>query len=91
MWLGMEESFVAGSFDFIIRGIDLDPDKDISNNNPGCPPNEYILKWAEKFDLYEHLLEVIFGELENDYEFRPQVEPTDFQKYIPVLKSVEKE
>jgi len=65
--------------------------KDISNNNPGCPPLEYISKWAEKFDLYEDLLELIFSELKNDYEFRPQVEPTDFQKYIPVLKSVEKE
>ncbi|PEQ83680.1 hypothetical protein CN481_23855 [Bacillus sp. AFS006103] len=27
MCLAMEESFVVGSFDFIIRGIDLDPDE----------------------------------------------------------------
>ncbi|TDK61809.1 hypothetical protein E2K98_13070 [Bacillus salipaludis] len=65
--------------------------KDISNNNPGFPPLEDISKWAEKFDLYEDLLRSIFGVLENDDHFRPQVEPTDFKKYLPVSKSVEKE
>jgi len=65
--------------------------KDISNNNPGFPPLEDISKWAEKYNLYEDLLKSIFGVLENDEHFRPQVEPTNFQKYIPVLKSVEKE
>jgi hypothetical protein len=65
--------------------------KDTSNNNPGFPPLEDISKWAEKYDLYEDLLRSIFGVLRNDDHFRPQVEPTNFQKYIPVLKSVEKE
>ena len=63
----------------------------MSNNNPGFPPLEDISKWAEKFDLYEDLLKSIFGALRNDKHFRPQLEPTNFQKYIPVLKSVEKE
>lgn len=65
--------------------------KEISNNNPGFPPLEDISKWAEKFNLYEDLLRSLFGLLENDYHFRPQVEPIDFQKYLPVSKSVEKE
>jgi hypothetical protein len=65
--------------------------KDRSNNNPGFPPLEDISKWAEKYDLYEDLLRSIFGVLINDDHFRPQVEPTNFQKFIPVLKSVEKE
>ncbi|WP_336750245.1 hypothetical protein [Bacillus altitudinis] len=65
--------------------------KDISNNNPGFPPLEDISKWAEKFDLYEDLLRSIFGVLKNDDYFRPQIEPTDFQRYLPVSKSVEKE
>jgi hypothetical protein len=61
--------------------------KDISNNNPGFPPLENISRWAEKYGLYEDLLRSLFGVLENDEFFRPQVEPTDFQKYIKVLKS----
>ena len=65
--------------------------KEISNNNPGIPPLEDISNWSEKFNLYEDLLRSLFGLLENDDHFRPQVEPIDFQKYIPVLKSVEKE
>ncbi|SFA99682.1 MULTISPECIES: hypothetical protein [unclassified Bacillus (in: firmicutes)] len=65
--------------------------KEISNNNPGFPPLEDISKWADKFNLYEDLLRSLFGVLENDDHFRPQVEPIDFQKYIPVLKSVEKD
>ncbi|WP_347940550.1 hypothetical protein AAEY33_23580 [Peribacillus simplex] len=69
----------------------IDQRKKISNNNPGFPPLEVISKWAEKFDLYEDLLRSIFGVLENDDHFRPQVEPKDFLKYISVLKSVEKD
>jgi len=63
--------------------------KEISNNDPGFPPLEDISRWAEKYNLYEDLLRTIFGVLKNDNEFRPQVEPTKFQKYIPVSKSVE--
>ncbi|SDM42288.1 hypothetical protein [Bacillus sp. OK048] len=65
--------------------------KDTSNNNPGFPPLEHISKWAEKYELYENLLRTIFGVLRDEDDFRPRVEPTNFQKYIPVLKSVEKE
>lgn len=61
------------------------------NHNPGFPPTEDISKWAEKFDLYEDLLRSLFGLLENDEHYRPRVEPINFKKYIPVLKSVEKE
>ena len=65
--------------------------KEISNNNPGFPTLEDISKWSEKYNLYEDLLMNLFGLLENDDHFRPQVEPIDFQKYIPVLKSLEKD
>ena len=65
--------------------------KDTSNKNPGFPPLEDISKWAEKYDLYEDLLRTMFGILRNEDDFRPRVEPTNFQKYIPVLKAVEKE
>lgn len=65
--------------------------KDTSNNNPGIPPLEDLSKWAAKYELYEDLLRMVFGVLRDEDDFRPRVEPANFQKYIPVLKSVEKE
>ena len=65
--------------------------KEISNNNPGYPPFEYITNWAEKFDLYEDLLKSIFGSLWDDKIFKPIVDPEGFQKNLLVLKSVEVE
>lgn len=47
--------------------------KDISNNNPGYPPLEYISKWAEEFDLYEDLLHSIFGSL---LDYKPPFKDT---------------
>ena len=65
--------------------------KDISDNNPGYPPLEDISRWAEKYGLYDQLLYSIFGELLDAESHRPQVDPVDFQRYIPVLKSIELE
>ncbi len=64
--------------------------KELSGNNPGFPPIEYIQDWAKKYGLYEDLLNALFGTLCADEQFRPQVEPSGFQRYIPVLKSVVK-
>ncbi|HEX2925886.1 MAG TPA: hypothetical protein VHP38_06460 [Ruminiclostridium sp.] len=63
--------------------------KDISNNNPGYPALEYIIDWSEKFDLYEDQLKSLFYTMWNEKTYRPFVEPKDFQKNIPVLKSIE--
>lgn len=63
--------------------------KEISSNNPGYPPFEYIERWAEKFNLYDELLKSIFSSLWNDKMFKPLVEPKDFLKNLPVLKLVE--
>lgn len=63
--------------------------KEISNNNPGYPPFEYIAKWAITFDFYEDYLKLVFGALRNEEYFKPVVEPTGFRKHIPVLKSLE--
>jgi hypothetical protein len=63
--------------------------KVISHNNPGYPKLEDIAKWAEKYDVYENLLRSIFGVLENDEAFKPQIEPENFQKYIRILEAVE--
>ncbi|MFL0198269.1 hypothetical protein ACJDU8_22290 [Clostridium sp. WILCCON 0269] len=63
--------------------------KEISNNNPGYPPLEYISNWAEKYDLYDELLKSIFASLWNDKIYRVLIEPKEFQGNLPVLKSLE--
>lgn len=63
--------------------------KEISNNNPGYPPFEYITNWAEKFDLYEEMLKLIFGMLWDEKMYKTFVEPEGFQRNLPVLKSIE--
>ena len=63
--------------------------KEISNNNPGQSPNESISKWAEKYGVYEDLLNSLFGLLRNEEIFRPQVEPNNFRRHLPVMKAFE--
>lgn len=65
--------------------------KELSGNNPGFPPFEYISQWATTFELYEDYLKVIFGTFMSEEHFKPMVDPTGFRKHIPVLKSVVKE
>ncbi|NOU86292.1 hypothetical protein GC102_10970 [Paenibacillus sp. LMG 31460] len=64
--------------------------KEISGNNPGFPPFEYISKWASAFELYEDFLKAVFGSLRSEEHFKPMVEPSGFRKHIPVLQSIEK-
>ncbi|MCL6602994.1 MAG: hypothetical protein K6T94_08990 [Paenibacillus sp.] len=63
--------------------------KDLSDNNPGFPPFEYISHWAETFEFYEDYLKAVFGTFSSEEHFKPMVEPSGFRKHIPVLKSVE--
>lgn len=65
--------------------------KEISNNNPGYPPFEYVSQWAEKFDLYEEQLKFVFKSLWNEKAYRPFVKPNGFRMNLPVLKIVEKD
>lgn len=63
--------------------------KEISNNDPGYPPFDYIEDWAEKYDLYEDLLKSIFSTLWHDEIYRPVVDPENYIKTLPVLRSIE--
>lgn len=63
--------------------------KELSENNPGFPPLEYISKWAKTFELYEDFLKAVFGTFLSEEHFKPMVEPLEFRKHIPVLKSIE--
>lgn len=62
--------------------------KELSDNNPGFPPFEYISKWAATFGLNEDFLKVVFGTFRSEEHFKPVVEPSEFRKHIPMLKSV---
>lgn len=63
--------------------------KDLSNNNPGLPPDKTVSKWAEKYGLYEDYLKTLFGTMRIEEQLKPRIEPTRFRKHLPVLKSVE--
>lgn len=63
--------------------------KELSNNNPGIPTSEYISSWMEKYGLYEDLLTSLFQLLRNEEFFRPQVEPNNFRRHLPVMKTME--
>lgn len=65
--------------------------KEMSNNNPGFPPFEYIAAWAKKFEIYEDLIKSVFASLWNEKQFRPIIEPDEFRKHLLALKSVEKD
>lgn len=63
---------------------------DLSNNNPGFPPEQLISNWCNKYGLYEDLLHAIFGKFLNIENYKPFVEPKNSRKNIPILKSIEK-
>jgi hypothetical protein len=63
--------------------------KEVSNNNPGFPPLEYISNWSKKYGVYEEFLNSLFNVLRHEEEFRPVVEPSGFRKHLPILKYVE--
>lgn len=63
--------------------------KELSDNNPGFPPLQYISGWAEKYGFDEDFLQAVFGTFYNEAVFKPMVEPLNFKKHIPVLKAVE--
>ncbi|MEK4514082.1 hypothetical protein NSS64_02295 [Paenibacillus sp. FSL H8-0122] len=64
--------------------------KEVSDNNPGFPPLEYITKWSEAFELYEDFLNSLFSSMMNEKQFKPMIEPSGFRKHIAILKSVVK-
>jgi hypothetical protein len=63
--------------------------KDLSNSNPGFPPDDSISNWATKYELYEEYLQTLFGTMRMENFFKTRIEPTGFRKHIPVLKTIE--
>ncbi|QWH01411.1 hypothetical protein EXW52_14930 [Bacillus mycoides] len=63
--------------------------KELSNGNPGFPPDEAISNWAKQNGLYPDYFNSLFSSMMDEDEFKPRVEPTKFKKHIPVLKTYE--
>ncbi|PFO66995.1 hypothetical protein COJ86_22280 [Bacillus cereus] len=65
--------------------------KELSGGDPGFPYDEAIYKWAKQFGFYPDYLNSLFSSMMDEDEFKPRVEPTTFQKHIPVFKTHEHE
>ena len=65
--------------------------KELSNNNPGFPPKQYIADWSKKYHFYESFLDSVFANFFYEEVHKPVVEPKGFRKNIPILKSFERE
>ncbi|MCU5470472.1 hypothetical protein [Bacillus paranthracis] len=63
--------------------------KELSDGNPGFPRDEAIYKWAKQYEFYPDYLNSLFSSMMDEGEFKPRVEPTKFQKHIPVCKTYE--
>ncbi|KMY51448.1 hypothetical protein [Peribacillus loiseleuriae] len=69
----------------------LNERKELSNQNPGCPPNEIISNWAGKYGFYEEYLQTLFSTMRQEDYFKPRIEPSEFIKHVPVFKTFENE
>lgn len=65
--------------------------KELSNENPGFPPDDAISNWANRYGLYEEYLYSLFSSMMDEGDFKPHVEPVGFRKHLPVFKSFENE
>ncbi|PEB50860.1 hypothetical protein CON65_00835 [Bacillus pseudomycoides] len=65
--------------------------KELSNQNPGFPPDEAISNWAKKYGFYTDYLNSLFSSMRDENYFKPHVEPTKFKRHLPVFKSFEHE
>lgn len=63
--------------------------KELSQNNPGFPQLDQISAWCQQYELNEDMMLRIFGYMYREHNFLPQLEPAEFLKFVPILKSVE--
>ncbi|KFM99811.1 chorismate mutase [Bacillus clarus] len=63
--------------------------KELSNGNPGFPPDEAISNWSEQNGFYPDYLNSLFSSMMDEDLFKPLIEPTKFLKHIPVFKNFE--
>ncbi|WP_018306584.1 hypothetical protein [Desulfitobacterium hafniense] len=62
--------------------------KELSNQNPGFPEPDLIARWSQAFGLKEYWLSIVFAHLLSEEQIHITVEPVEFLRFIPVLRSV---
>ncbi|SHN50536.1 hypothetical protein [Desulfitobacterium chlororespirans] len=62
--------------------------KELSNQNPGFPDPDLIAQWSQAFGLKEYWLCLVFAHLLSEEQIHIPVEPVEFLRFIPVLRSV---
>ncbi|MGD6843894.1 hypothetical protein ACQCVH_15385 [Bacillus infantis] len=62
-----------------------------AEHNPGVPPEEQLDQWAEKYELYPDYVTAFFGTMCMEEDLRPRAEPEGFIKYVPVMRSAERD
>lgn len=65
--------------------------KELSDNNPGFPNLALITGWCERYELNEAMIHSFFTGMYNENHFLDPflVEPTDFLKFVAILKFVQ--
>lgn len=61
------------------------------SDQPGIPTEQLLHQWAKIFGFHEEFLVALFGILQAEDDFQPQIEPKGFVKMIPVLQSFTKD
>ena len=62
--------------------------KELSQNKPGYPQLERISIWSQQYGLREDFVRMLFASFYHESSFLPRVEPIEFVKFVPILKSV---
>lgn len=84
-----------GYYDQRLKNLDeqickiINQRKEISNNLPGIPNSELIIRWAEDYGLYEEQLQSLFHLLEQEEHFKPEIIPINFRKNILIGTTIE--
>ncbi|WP_078394755.1 hypothetical protein [Shouchella patagoniensis] len=65
--------------------------KNRTNDDPGFPTQSLIGKWATKYRFYDGYLNDLFVTLLNEDMHKPIIEPKEYLKNVPVMKSFEKD
>lgn len=63
--------------------------KEVLGENTIFPPDEVISSLADEYDLQEEYLQSLFTTIGMEDSFQPIVEPVQFRKYLPALKTYE--
>lgn len=65
--------------------------KELSDDKPGFPSLDLISVWCKQYELNEDKIRRIFASMDSEHNFSPhgQIEPTEFIRFVPILKRVE--